>query len=197
MVSITIRNGLDWGEEARELVGGVFPGEVVGPGFEPGVDPRRGGDAEPLTLEGRKEEGRRQVDIDDDSDTGVMDRELSSSSNGSISWIRQAISELGILEKFGGRVTDARVSCQLPRIARVYRDSGLSDEQFREWLVYAADVAARATCRDEWMYFVGVLANSVGERAAEMPPAGDHHAAETNGGDPRRFLESRYSYLYA
>ena len=52
----------------------------------------------------------------------------------------------------------------------MYRDSGLSDEQFREWLVYAADVAARATCRDEWMYFVGVLANSVGERAAETPP---------------------------
>ena len=28
MVSITMRSGLDWGEESRELVGGVFPGEV-------------------------------------------------------------------------------------------------------------------------------------------------------------------------
>ena len=100
--------------EEGEVAGDTGVDGVVGPAFEPRVDPMRGGNAEPLTLEGRKEEGRRQVDIDDDSDTGVMDGELSSSSNDSISWIRKAIRELGILEKFGGRVTDARVSCQLP-----------------------------------------------------------------------------------
>jgi hypothetical protein len=122
----------------------------------------------------------------------------SSSSFRPSSWIREVLAEK-VFYLFRRHVSEAKVDSQMPKVEAVFRDSGMSREQFRKWLVYAADVSVEAACRDEWMYFVGVLSNSVAERRGDMPPT--LRASAPSGvaleDDSARFFESKYAHLYS
>ncbi len=74
------------------------------------------------------------------------------------SWIRQALEE-EVFYQFRTRVPEAKVDSQMAKVEAAFRESGMSEEQFRRWLGYAAAVTAEAACPDEWLYFAGVLSN--------------------------------------
>jgi hypothetical protein len=86
----------------------------------------------------------------------------------------------------------------MAKVEAAFRDSEMGEEQFRKWLGYAAEVTAEATCRDEWLYFVGVLSNSVAERKGETPPAvrGSGQAGAVVEDDSEKYFTSKYAYLY-